>query len=79
MNAKMRIMTEKPLNAETSTESLRTWITDNEVFFKRNQGQFPDAPINLAQWELQVDGLPYPPHGKIRIWPGSARTSREVS
>jgi len=50
-------MTERPLNAETPTASLRSWITDNEVFFKRNQGQFPDAPINLSQWVLRVDGL----------------------
>ena len=57
MDEKMRVMTERPLNAETPTESLRTWITDNEVFFKRNQGQFPDAPINLAEWVLRVDGL----------------------
>ena len=26
---KMRIITEKPLNAETPFESLRTWTTDN--------------------------------------------------
>jgi len=57
MDEKMRVMTKRPLNAETPTESLRSWITDNEVFFKRNQGQFPDAPINLAQWALCVDGL----------------------
>ena len=35
---KMRLMTERPLNAETPIESLLSWITDNEVFFKRNQG-----------------------------------------
>ncbi len=58
MDEKMRVMTKRPLNAETPTESLRSWITDNEVFFKRNQGQFPDAPINLAQWALCVDGYP---------------------
>ena len=57
MDEKLRIMTERPLNAETPNESLRSWITDNEVFFKRNQGQFPDAPINIAQWVLQVQGL----------------------
>jgi hypothetical protein len=32
MKKKMRFMTEKPLNAETPIESLRTWTTDNEVF-----------------------------------------------
>jgi len=57
MDEKLRIMTERPLNAETPNESLRPWITDNEVFFKRNQGQFPDAPINIAQWVLHVEGL----------------------
>ena len=57
MDEKMRIMTERPLNAETPTESLRSWITDNDVFFKRNQGQFPEAPIDLAQWALGVGGL----------------------
>ncbi len=54
---KMRIMTEKPLNAETPIESLRTWITGNSVFFKRNQGQFPDTPVELSDWSLAVGGL----------------------
>jgi len=57
MKKKMRVMTEKPLNAETPLENLRTWITDNAVFFKRNQGQFMDVPIKLAGWKLTVEGL----------------------
>jgi len=57
MDAKMRVMTENPLNAETPIERLRTWITDNEVFFKRNQGMFPKAPVDLDAWSLTVDGL----------------------
>ena len=57
MKNDMRIMTERPLNAETPVESLRSWITSNEVFFKRNQGKIPEAPVDLAQWELRVDGL----------------------
>ncbi len=56
MDEKMRVMTERPLNAETPAESLRSWITDNDVFFKRNQGQIPDAPVNLSEWVLRVDG-----------------------
>lgn len=56
MDKPMRIMTEKPLNAETAPESLRSWITSNEVFFDRNQGQIPDAPVALAEWRLAVDG-----------------------
>ena len=57
MDKKLRIMTENPLNAETPIERLRTWITDNEVFFKRNQGMFPESPVDLDNWSLTVDGL----------------------
>jgi DMSO/TMAO reductase YedYZ molybdopterin-dependent catalytic subunit len=57
MKKKMRVMTEKPLNAETPIESLRTWTTDNEVFFKRNQGQIMQRPVKLSTWKLTVEGL----------------------
>lgn len=57
MDKDMRVMTERPLNAETPIGSLRSWITDNEVFFKRNQGQFTETPIPLSEWKLSVDGL----------------------
>jgi len=57
MKRKMRVMTERPLNAETPVDSLRTWTTDNEVFFKRNQGQIMKRPIALSKWRLTVDGL----------------------
>ncbi|MDB4265075.1 sulfite oxidase [bacterium] len=50
-------MTEKPLNAETPIENLRTWITDSAVFFKRNQGQFKDLSIQLSDWRLGIEGL----------------------
>ena len=57
MKKKMRVMTEKPLNAETPIESLRTWTTDNKVFFKRNQGKIMDKPVALSEWQLAVEGL----------------------
>jgi DMSO/TMAO reductase YedYZ molybdopterin-dependent catalytic subunit len=57
MKKKMRIMTEKPLNAETPVEYLRSWITDNEVFFKRNQGQYMETHLDLSDWRLIIDGL----------------------
>ena len=57
MAKEMRVMTPRPLNAETPNTALRTWITDNEVFFKRNQGQIPETPVSLADWRLQVEGL----------------------
>jgi DMSO/TMAO reductase YedYZ molybdopterin-dependent catalytic subunit len=57
MNDKMRVMTKRPFNAETPNASLRSWITDNDVFFKRNQGQIPEEPVGLADWRLSVEGL----------------------
>ena len=57
MDKNMRVMTKNPLNAETPHERLRTWITDNDVFFKRNQGQFPEKPEDLSTWSLVIDGL----------------------
>ncbi len=56
MKKKMRVMSERPLNAETPVEHLRSWITANRVFFDRNQGQIPERPIALSQWRLSVDG-----------------------
>ena len=57
MGKKIRVMTEKPLNAETPIEYLRSWITDNDMFFKRNQGQIMEKPINLSNWKLSVEGF----------------------
>jgi DMSO/TMAO reductase YedYZ molybdopterin-dependent catalytic subunit len=52
----MRIMSEKPLNAETPIESLRSWITANSVFFDRNQGEIPREKIHLTDWRLLIEG-----------------------
>ncbi|MFH1983504.1 MAG: sulfite oxidase [Pseudomonadota bacterium] len=56
MGKKLRVMTEVPLNAETPNERLTSWITAEEVFFDRNQGEIPSEPIALSQWQLTVDG-----------------------
>ena len=56
MSESKRVMTEKPLNAETPPERLRSWITANDVFFDRNQGDIPAQKIALDQWELTLDG-----------------------
>ena len=56
MEEKMRIMSEKPLNAETPIEHLRSWVTANSLFFKRNQGEIMKEPIPLPDWELAVEG-----------------------
>ena len=57
MSEKMRIMTERPLNAETPISHLRSWITSNAVFFDRNQGEIPQEPVSTAEWRLHIDGL----------------------
>ena len=57
MSEKMRIMTERPLNAETPISHLRSWITSNAVFFDRNQGEIPQEPVSTAEWRLLIDGL----------------------
>lgn len=54
--SKMRIMTSKPLNAETPAKSLRSWITANDLFFDRNQGQIPETPVSLEDYRLHVEG-----------------------
>ena len=56
MEEKMRVMSEKPLNAETPTPYLRSWITANAVFFDRNQGRAPDPPARLSEWRLTIEG-----------------------
>ena len=56
MTKSMRIMTENPLNAETQAARLRSRITPNSVFFDRNQGKIPEAPVSLDDWALTLDG-----------------------
>lgn len=56
MKDEMRVMAEKPLNAETPAAALRSWITPNRLFFDRNQGAIPRRRISLARWRLSVEG-----------------------
>ena len=56
MDELMRVMSPKPRNAETPKLYLRSWITANSVFFDRNQGEIPEKSIDLAEWQLTIDG-----------------------
>ncbi len=56
MKKAMRVMTERPLNAETPAEHLTSWITPNALFFDRNQGAVPPRRISLKRWRLSVEG-----------------------
>jgi DMSO/TMAO reductase YedYZ molybdopterin-dependent catalytic subunit len=53
---KMRVMSAKPLNAETPIANLKSWITPNKVFFDRNQGAIPSRKISLDRWRLTIEG-----------------------
>ena len=72
MKEKMRVMTAKPLNAETPNDYLRSWITPNDVFFDRNQGAIPTTRISLAT------NRPSPPLGfsmnSVDAAPGASAT-----
>ena len=50
-------MSEAPLNAETPVANLQSWITSNEVFFKRNQEMIMTSPVALESWRLSIGGL----------------------
>ena len=56
MNHSMRVMSEKPLNAETPAVYLQSWITGNAVFFKRNQGRIMSSPVALDRWRHLAGG-----------------------
>lgn len=56
MEDNMRVMSERPLNAETRAEFLRSWITANAVFFDRNQSEIMKAPMPLEKWSLSITG-----------------------
>ncbi|MDR3542514.1 MAG: sulfite oxidase [Desulfosporosinus sp.] len=55
MNDTMKILSEKPLNAETPATHLQSWITSNALFFKRNQGQI--MPVVIEDWRISIQGL----------------------
>jgi DMSO/TMAO reductase YedYZ molybdopterin-dependent catalytic subunit len=56
MKETLRVMSAKPLNAETLVENLRSWITANSVFFERNQGAIPPRRMPLTRWRLVIEG-----------------------
>ncbi len=56
MKKAMRVMSARPLNAETPAAALKSWITPNRLFFDRNQGAIPSRRIPLARWRLSIEG-----------------------
>ena len=53
--AKLAVLGDKPLVAETQAELLDDAVTPTDKLFIRNNGQVPDA-VDAKTWKLKVDG-----------------------
>ncbi len=51
----LRILNDRPVNAETPPHLLDDEVTPNKRFFVRNNG-IPPASVSIADWRLTVDG-----------------------
>jgi DMSO/TMAO reductase YedYZ molybdopterin-dependent catalytic subunit len=54
--AKLVVLGDKPLVAETPSELLDDDVTPIDKFFIRNNGLVPDAPADPKAWKIKVDG-----------------------
>src|SRR3990167_5238144 len=54
--AKLIVLGDKPLNAETPAEMTDDDVTPIDKFFIRNNGLVPDAPANAKAWKIKIDG-----------------------
>jgi DMSO/TMAO reductase YedYZ molybdopterin-dependent catalytic subunit len=55
MAEQRKVITAAPENSETPLEQIRSWVTPTPWFFVRNHFDVPQ--INLAAWQLRVEGL----------------------
>jgi len=54
--ARLVLLGDRPLNAETPEHLLDDDVTPAPNFFIRNNGQVPDADANPMAWKIKVDG-----------------------
>jgi sulfite oxidase len=54
--AKLIVLGDKPLNAETPAEMTDDDVTPIDKFFIRNNGLVPDAPADAKAWKIKIDG-----------------------
>lgn len=54
----LRMLSDRPINAETPVTLLDDEFTPNALHFVRNNGNLPTRPVNepLANWSLTIDG-----------------------
>ena len=54
--AKLAVLGDKPLVAETQAELMDDDVTPIDKFFIRNNGLVPDAPADAKAWKIKIDG-----------------------
>ena len=54
--AKLAVLGDKPLVAETQAELLDDAVTPTDKLFVRNNGQVPEATRDPKAWKIKVDG-----------------------
>jgi len=54
--AKLVVLGDKPLVAETPSAMLDDDVTPIDKFFVRNNGLVPDAPADAKAWKIKIDG-----------------------
>jgi sulfite oxidase len=54
--AKLIVLGDKPLVAETPAEMMDDDVTPTDKFFIRNNGLVPDAPADARAWKIKIDG-----------------------
>jgi sulfite oxidase len=54
--AKLVVLGDKPLVAETPAEMMDDDVTPIDKFFIRNNGLVPDAPADSRAWKIKIDG-----------------------
>ena len=54
--AKLHVLGDRPLVAETPAALLDDDVTPTEKLFVRNNGQFPEMPADLKAWKIKIDG-----------------------
>ena len=54
-DARMRVLNDRPINAETPAHLLDPEITPGELFFVRNNG-LPPSSVDIDKWTLTIEG-----------------------
>lgn len=54
-SSELKILNDRPINAETPTHLLNDKLTPNDLFFVRNNG-IPPSTVDVSTWTLTIEG-----------------------